>query len=69
MKKRVEQTERASVLMQTEMRKLTRLFFAALMWWGVIRIGRCAIGVDSSPRLRFSPLQVFAQRQLEPILS
>ena len=30
--------------------------------------GRCACGPASSPRLRFPPLEILAQRQLQPVL-
>src|SRR5258708_37335010 len=37
------------------------------MWGGVIRIGRCRRDIASAPHLRFSPLEVFAQCELQPI--
>ena len=44
---------------------LARLFFAAVARRGLITGIR---GLISSPRLRFSSLEIFAQRQLQPIL-
>ncbi|HWX06230.1 MAG TPA: hypothetical protein VN065_10400, partial [Bradyrhizobium sp.] len=38
------------------------------MWGNVIAIGRCHRDIAASPRLRFSPLEVFPQRQFQPIL-
>src|ERR1700704_3780003 len=45
-----------------------RLVAAVVMWCGLIVMGRCGRGIASPPRLRFSPLEVFAQCQLQPIL-
>src|SRR3982074_427081 len=38
------------------------------MWGDVIAMGRRRRDIASPPRLRFSPLEIFAQRQLQPIL-
>jgi hypothetical protein len=38
------------------------------MWGGIISIGRCHRDIASRPGLRFSPLEIFAQRQFQPIL-
>jgi hypothetical protein len=38
------------------------------MWGDVLGIGRCGAGIAASARLRFAPLEIFAQRQLQPIL-
>jgi hypothetical protein len=40
----------------------------AVMWGDVRAVGRCGAGIASSPRLRFPPLEIFAQRQLQPLL-
>ena len=45
-----------------------RLFSAAVMWRDIAGIGRRGRRIASPPRLRFSPLEVFAQRQFQPIL-
>ena len=50
-------------------RLFARFFSAAIMWCGGLIMGRCRRDVVSSPRLRFSPLEVFAQRLLQPIPS
>jgi hypothetical protein len=39
------------------------------MWCGGFTMGRCRRDVASSPRLRFSPPEVFAQRLLQPVSS
>src|SRR5260370_22775193 len=43
------------------------LFSAAVMWGGIISIGSCHRDIASRPRLRFSPLEIFAPRQFQPI--
>ena len=41
-----------------------------VMWWDAHHHWKAPIaGIASRPRLRFSPLEIFAQRQLQPILS
>src|ERR1700692_1189221 len=39
------------------------------MWCDVIDIGRREREIVPPPRLRFSPLEIFAQRQLQPVLA
>src|ERR1700738_880216 len=46
-----------------------RLFSVAVMWGGVIAMGRCRHVLAPAFRLRFSPLEIFAQRLFEPVLS
>jgi hypothetical protein len=48
-------------------RLFTRVFLAAFMWRDVIRGRRRGREIVARPGLRFSPLQVFAQRQFQPI--
>src|SRR5215203_1260874 len=48
-------------------RLLARLLAVRAIWRGII-IARCNDDVASASRLRFSPLEVFAQCQLQPIL-
>jgi hypothetical protein len=50
-------------------RLFARVFLAAFMWCDVIRSRRRGREIVSPPGLRFSPLQVFAQRQFQPILA
>jgi len=38
------------------------------MWGRVGVIARCGSDITSSPRLRLSPLEIFPQRQFQPIL-
>ena len=48
-------------------RLFARLFSAVVMWCGGFIMGRCGRHIVSSPRLRFSPLEVFTQRLLQPV--
>jgi len=50
-------------------RLFARFFSARVMWWDVITIGSRRRGIASRPGLRFSPLEIFAQCQLQPIPS
>ena len=38
------------------------------MWGRVVAFGRCDRSLAAPPHLRFSPLEIFAQRELQPIL-
>src|SRR4030088_2204591 len=46
-----------------------RLVSAAIIWCDVITIGRGHREIASALRLRFAPLEIFAQRQFQPILA
>src|SRR5580698_10024619 len=50
-------------------RSFAGLFVAPVIWRDVIAIGRCAWRIASAPRLGLSPLEIFAQRLLQPLLS
>ncbi len=50
-------------------RLFARFFSAVVMWCGGLVMGRCGREIVSPPRLRFSPLEVFTQRVLQPVSS
>src|ERR1700744_87396 len=43
--------------------------YAVVIWCDAIGIGRREREIAAPPRLRFSPLEIFAQRQLQPVLT
>src|ERR1700688_5232756 len=49
-------------------RLFDRVFSADVMWGDVVAIRRRHRDIAASLRLRFSPLEVFPQRQFQPIL-
>lgn len=50
-------------------RRLLVRFRTEFVMWGCLGIiARCGVRIAASPRLRFSPLEIFPQRQFQPVL-